>query len=99
MNVNDNQKPGMFQNKGDQLIDELHELTRYAILHWRITAENEHATEGQLRDTIRQTTNVVEKLVESHKMQHEMLTRARRGFYVASGIVALWTIAFVVGWI
>jgi hypothetical protein len=97
--MNDNRKPGMYSAEGKQLLDELHRLTSEAIVYWRHVADDERASEGQLRDHLRQTASVVEKLVESHKMQHEMIVRCRRGFYVACGIVALWTIAFIVRWI
>ena len=93
--MNDNRKPGMFRDK-NKLLDELHEMTTQAVFYWRHIADDEHASEGQLRDHLRQTANVVERLVESHKMQHEMIVGLRRMLWVSWGIVGMWSIAWIV---
>jgi hypothetical protein len=99
--MNDNRKPGMFQfrNKQNELMEELHNEVARVVGNWREMADNPDVIEGDLRNHLRHATNVIVRLVASHQMQHEIIVRLRHGFYVACGIVALWVVAYFMGWL
>jgi hypothetical protein len=85
--------------KSDELVDSLHEKTAEAIHNWRVIADDPDVTEGDLREHLRQTINCIERYMESHAMQHDMLKHARRIFWMGWVTITLMWVAAIVSWL
>ena len=73
-------------DKTEEMLNQMHEMIAEAIVRWRLMADDPEVIEGTLRNHLRQTTNVIEQLVHSHAVQHDMLKYCRRSWWYAMAL-------------
>jgi hypothetical protein len=61
---------------------------REAVYYWRQQAEDPAMTEGRLRQELRHTATVAERLMETLKVQEDMTRHLRTSFW----LMTLWSV-------